>query len=289
MNPLLGLALIGGVLYLAYNSGALAQFGIGVPSATAPVSNPAGLQSNISFTSPPVAPVALPSPSQVTGVNPTQLALTAGVSVGSAAAATPASFAALGLTGAAAGAAVAGIGAVAAIAAALWAAHEQRVKQATDENSAMNLGVAGYDNAMRQINAAFNARQIQASDAITLVQQVFATYWAEVTPHIQPGRNGCNGGASCPPWPVSGNGCSGDIGAACCVGCYDLAGGSGPAVLGTADGGDGSTPFYFGTEGTIITLQHGGGVVAYQAVYGSKYGGKNRPGYRLVWSQISAA
>jgi len=290
MDVLLPVLLVGGLLYLAYNSGALTQFGISPPTPLSPLNNPGGLQPSAQFTNPPVTlprtPVVTNAP--VTSANTGQLAITGAASVGTAAISAPSSFAALGLTGAAAGAAVAGIGAVVAIGAALYAAHLARVRQAKDENSAVNLGVQGFDSDLKQVNAAYNARQIDAASAISLVKQILANYWALVTPHIQPGRNGCGGGNGCPPWPASGNGCSGSIGAACCVGCYDLAGGAQPATLAASDGGDGVNPYYFGIGGTIAVLQHGGGPVAYQYVYGSKYGGQNRPGYRLNWVQAGS-
>jgi hypothetical protein len=200
----------------------------------------------------------------------------------------PASFAALGLTGAAAGAAVAGIGVVVAIAAALWAAHEQRVAQAKSENYAVVIGVQGWDADMLKVNQLYNARQLDAASAIQLVQQIMYQYWQLVTPHIQPGRNGCSGGGGCPP-VTSANPCSGSIGAACCVGCYDLAGGPDSHVFTADQGGDGATPFYFGAQGTIIVLQHGSGRVLYQKVFASKYGGRDRAAYILNWAPVSAA
>lgn len=291
----IGILLIGGIVFLAYNAGAFTTFGIPPPTGAAggevfgtpasPYANPSGLQANVQFNTPPMAI----SDTKVTSVNPTQLALTSAGSVAGAAAMAPASFAALGLTGAAAGAAVAGIGVVVAIAAALYAAHLARAKQATDENSAMNLGVIGIDKDLAMVNAAYNSRQISASDAISLVNQLFHNYWALVTPHIQPGRNGCAGGGSCPPWPTGGNGCSGSIGAACCVGCYDLAGDSAAKVFSVADGGDGVTPMHWGVHGVIAVLQTGGGKVHFPRVYPSKYGGKDRPAYNQSWLQISHA
>lgn len=291
---MLELLLVAGVVYLAYSSGAFAAFGVlpPAPSQTplSPASFPKGLQSGVPVGG--AGPVmsgtiraGVSGGSGTTGANTTGLLVTGAATVGTAAAATPASFAAIGLSGAAAGAALAGVGVVAAIAVALWQAHEVRKKQATSENAAMNLGVQGYDEGLRQINQAFNSRQISASDAITLLNQVWQQFWQLVTPVIQPGRNGCSGGASCPPWPTGGNGCSGNIGAACCVGCYALAGDQGQAVQFPGQ----SSPLRFGIAGTIRTLQEGGGVVYYQEVYSSKYGGKDRPAYTLVWSQISAA
>jgi hypothetical protein len=275
-----------GLIYLAYESGALAPLGI-----LSPQQAPQGLQPNAQFTTPPALPPGqtnLGSLSTVTSANLGALGITSAVSVGTAAATAPSGFVALGLTGAAAGAAVAGIGAVVAIGAALWAAHEQRKKQATNENAAVNVGVQGFDQDIRTVNQAYNSRQIDAPSAIQLVQQVLAQYWALVTPVIQPGRNGCSGGQACPP-VTSTSPCSGSIGAACCVGCYDLAGnGPQPHVFQPSEGGDGVTPYYFGVGGTIQVLSQGGGRVLYQEVFGSKYGGRDRPAYILTWSQVGA-
>jgi hypothetical protein len=283
---MLELALVAGLIYLVYSSGAFAPFGISPPpqsGSVAPTVTPQGLQSNVSLVAPPVS---LPGVTAgFTAGQGEQIAVGAAGAIGSSAKV-------LGAIGVGAnfvpvvGTAVA---AVAAIASALLAGHATRLKQATDENSAMNLGVVGYDEGMQTINAAYNNRQIDGPSAIQLVQSVMAMYWQEVTPHIQPGRNGCSGGAACPPWPATGNGCSGDIGAACCVGCYDLAGGPSTAVLPVSSGGDGVNPYYYGAQGTILALQHGGNLqVVYQSVVGSKYGGKARAGYRLSWVQAGA-
>lgn len=286
---------MGGLVYLAYNSGALAPFGISAPPASTNQS-PGGLQPNVSVAAPPMvatvgnpipAPLAV-SPTPVTGINTIGILATSGAGIASAAVSAPSSFAALGLTGAAAGAAVAGIGAVVAIGAALLAAHEARKKQATSENAAVNVGVQGFDSDLKTVNTAYNNRSLDAQDAMKLVQQVFSQYWELVTPVIQPGRNGCNGGSSCPPWPAKGSGCSGSIGAACCVGCYDLAGAPTPFAFTAAQGGNGS-PMYYGIGGTLAVLAQGGGTVLYQAVVGSSYGGKNRAAYTLSWKQVAAA
>jgi hypothetical protein len=91
---------------------------------------------------------------------------------------------------------------------------------------------------------------------------------------IQPGRNGCNNGANCPPsvnpssdsstaTVAAANYCSGSIGAACCVGCADLALSVSNlqwAVKQVAKTGQPQTAFI-------------------QTVFASKYGGANRPAY----------
>lgn len=289
------LALIA-IALLALKSGALASLGIPAPIAASVNPPPGGLQPNVSLTAPPAAlPQPKTAPSSTNALSPGGgpqgsptlggsggLGVIAGLSgFGNAAAPGAAGVAsAVGTSLAASGAGfIAGgpIGAVVAgvtsLVTSLANGHKVRMQQATDENSAVNLGVQGYDQGLAQVNQAFIMRSINAVEAIQLVQQIMAYYWAEVNPHIQPGRNGCNGGAACPPY----NGCSGSIGAACCVGCYDL--------IGSNDTGN-FPPYgnmYFGILGTVQVLQQGGGSVYYQQVVGSKYGGKNRPAYVLSW------
>jgi hypothetical protein len=293
------LALIG-IALLAYKSGAFAAFGISPPIGASTNGIPSGLQSNVSISAPqPIQPVLPGGRFNAFGVgggpgsggSGGASILSGGLIQGNVAAPGAAgveaafgnSLAASGqgfATGGPIGAVVAG---VSSLISGLAQGHKIRMQQATDENSAMNLGVQGYDQSLQAINAAYVARQINAVEAIQLVQTVMQNYWAEVTPHIQPGRNGCQGGSSCPPWPASGNGCSGSIGAACCVGCYDLAGGPEPANF------SGYGTMYFGIMGTIAVLQQGGGTVYYQPVVGSKYGGRQRNAYTLQWVQSAVA
>ena len=283
--------LVLGLVYVAYNSGALRPFGIAPGVSAAPYGGAGGAQPNVSMSATPIVsapPMIAQQSFQPAPISTTSKAEIAGVGAAGAILSSSAVLLHLGIAAQAVPVVGQIVGAVAAIAAAFLAAHAMRVKQATDENSAMNLGVSGVDHEMQAINQAYNARQIDAQGAIQLLQGVMAHYWALVNPHIQPGRNGCSGGSACPPWPASGSGCTGSIGAACCVGCYDLAGGPQPAVLGAFDGGDGSTPFYFGVMGAIIVVQHGGGQSCMQGVVASQYGGKNRNGYRLNWQQVGA-
>jgi hypothetical protein len=152
------------------------------------------------------------------------------------------------------------------IASALLAAHNLRKKQATNENTAMNLGVQGWDSDTAQVNKAYNARQITAQEAIKLMGQVMAQYWALVGGQIQPGRNACQDGANCPPnwvpgtaWPSSGEG------AACLVGC---------------------APLLASYKNAVAALQANGGNSAVIEVYGNtKYGGSTRLPYTLTWQQ----
>jgi len=163
--------------------------------------------------------------------------------------------------------------AIGTIIAGLLAKHELRKKQATDENSAMNIGVQGFDSDLKTIQAAYKAGQIDAAGAIQGVQTALQGYWTVTVPHIQPGRNGCNGGSSCPgPAPAGKNPCTGNIGATCCVGCFDLA-----ATLTVADG---ILPAIQG----ISTNPAGKYVGRVAAVSASKYGGLARAEYTLDWT-----
>jgi hypothetical protein len=175
-----------------------------------------------------------------------------------------AGLAALGVSGAAAGAATLGIGAAVAIFTVLWNQHLVRKKQATSENSSMNVGVAGWDSDMRTINQYYNSHQIDAATAIKAIQQALYQYWQIVTPYIQPGRNGCQGGALCTDGV---NHCQGSFGAGCCVGCDNL---------------------LHGANDAIAKLTAGGGTSTVPTVYGSKYGGHQRNSYTLTWNPVGA-
>jgi hypothetical protein len=178
------------------------------------------------------------------------------------------------------GAATAGIGAAVGIFATLWAAHERRAAQARDENSASNIGVAGFDQDIKLVNAQYNARQIDAPTAIRALQQTMMQYWLVVTPHIQPGRNGCQGGNNCQAMQaVARTGqqaCAGDIGAACCIGCE-------PLYYSLYDDGTDTVVASPKGPGAIWVLQHGGGISQVKIVGGSKYGAQTRYGYTLSW------
>lgn len=169
----------------------------------------------------------------------------------------------------AAGASIA-VNALTKVLAGLFAAHALRAKQATNENSAMNLGVAGFDQDLSTVLTAYNSGAIDANGAIQAANQSLTNYWALVTPHIQPGRNGCSGGTGCGPvvgGPPGHGGCTsgqiactGTIGAACCVGCNDIKA---------------------SWANVIWAMQNGGGTVNICAVDASKYGGVARAGYSV--------
>ena len=171
------------------------------------------------------------------------------------------------------GAAVAvGIGLVAG----LLAAHALRAKQAKNENSAVNIGIQGFDADLKQIQQAFNSGQVDLNTAIQAAQIALSNYWQLVTPHIQPGRNGCAGGSGCPGQNVPVNYCQGSIGAACCVGCGSI------------------SRSVNGPDGVIAALQgrsthpSGPNTARIYQVYSSKYGTNSRSGYTLTFTAPAA-
>lgn len=267
-----------------YASGNLRQFGLSpgpatyrpgtIPQNTLPVA--AANQQAIIQQVEGGVPINQP----VSSINVPGMALSSAASVGTGALASAGGTATiLGLSGAALGAATAGVGAVVGIFAALWSAHEKRIAQAKNENAAVNVGVQGFDQDIRLVNAQYNAGQIDAQTAIRALQQILAQFWALTTPQIQPGRDGCSGGQACGTMQqVLASGkqpCSGSIGAACCVGCaplyYSL------YAIGNEAGVNPSG------AGAVTVLQHGGGTSVVKTVYGNKYGVVTRNGYSLIW------
>ena len=160
----------------------------------------------------------------------------------------------------------------------LLQASAARAKAAINENSAVAKGVPGWDQAIAQIVAAYNAGNLSVAQCQQLLTLALANYWSEVTPQIQSGRNGCNGGASCPAsanpsssvayaTTANSNYCSGNIGAACCVGCSDLALSTANMNWAVAQAAKSGSP-------TIAFIQ---------TVFASKYGGVNRPSYTVTF------
>lgn len=208
----------------------------------------------------------------------TSSSILSGISSGVGSLTSPSNSQDSGSSGPSTGTVLAGVGAaiVSAIGISLLAAHQQRKKQATNENSAMNLGVTGFDRDLKVVNEAFNSGQINQVQAIQLVQQIMKQYWDLVAAHIQPGRNGCAGGSACATTvrrPA--NYCSGNIGAACCVGCLDLYDSIYGTLYSSAEGG---------TPGVLYAIRNGGDSYILK-VFGSKYGGITREGYHLMWAK----
>lgn len=149
-----------------------------------------------------------------------------------------------------------------AIASVLLAASKKRAAEAENENAAVANFIPAFDQGVTTIVSAYNGGKITAAEACQLLETLWANYWSECTPQIQPGRNGCNGGAA-----INSSGsnfqCSGSWGAACCV------------------GGGVIRPSIFHLENAInANASSGKPQKAYvQPVYPSGYGGTNRQGY----------
>lgn len=157
----------------------------------------------------------------------------------------------------------------------LKAASQKRAQEATSENSAVAAAVPGWDQGALQIQNAYNGGQISATQAATLIDQLWQNYWNECGPKVQPGRNGCQSGQM----PKSQadqqfpgmKQCSGSWGAACCVGYADLANGANSIKAALTQ-----------TENTGSPA-----VASIPAVFASKYGGTNRAAYTLTFTRPS--
>jgi hypothetical protein len=161
----------------------------------------------------------------------------------------------------------------------LMAASAKRAAEARSENQAVNAGVAGWDNAVAQVIAAYNAGQITLTELYQFmgVPQVndptlpsspgllWKNYWREVGPQVQPGRNGCQTGTATQPTTQSW--CSGSYGAGCCVGYDDLK----------------NSSVYIMQAARKAESRPGVSVPAnVLVVVASKYGAANRPAYTVT-------
>lgn len=154
----------------------------------------------------------------------------------------------------------------------LLAAHSARVKGATDENSGLNNIIPAITADIQGINAAYNAGQINDSQAIAALQTVYQNYWNYMTQFR--GKPGVAGGASnCQPSNASNSGtkCDKTCTAGCCHGCnYTKS----------------------NVEACIRAIQNGGGTVTLQGEGNqtgtSKFGGGIFASYSLTWRPSAA-
>jgi hypothetical protein len=237
------------IVYFAYSSGILAQFGFGAPAPNAQAG-------------PPVV-VVPPNAQAIQADQQTNTAVVSGVATG---------LNAIPVAGPAIGAAFKALSSV------LLAASAARAKAATTENAAVAAGLPGWDTAVGQIAAAYNNGGITYTQAQQLFVTTLQNFWAEMQGKIQSGRNGCNYGTNCPPSvnPSSDQStaivgassyCSGSIGAACCVGCADLA-------LSVSN-------LQWAVAQAAKTGQPASAFI--QTVFASKYGGANRAAYNVTF------
>jgi hypothetical protein len=173
------------------------------------------------------------------------------------------------------------VGALSSLLGGLLGGMQRRAKQATDENTAENIAVAGFDSDLKTIQQAVNNGQVTPDQAVQAVSVARSNFWNTMTPHIQPGRNGCSSGASCVKDTSPNNTgdltggaiqyekgyCTGNIGGTCCIGCGSI---------------------QKSIDNVLAVLNAGGGTADIITVYGnSKYGSGTRQGYTLTFSHMS--
>lgn len=179
----------------------------------------------------------------------------------------------------------AGVAVLVGVIAGLWAAHNARVKGATQENQAINSAVSTWDAGMKAIFAAANstdpATNVPGPQAAAEVQSLWSQFWAQMSPYLHaPGvADSSMGGANCgsptlnPQGPCAGepggHKCDNSCTATCCVACQDLY----PSML----------------QAIQVLNSPGGGTVQVCAVASSKYGASSRGGYTLKYTPPTIA
>jgi hypothetical protein len=190
--------------------------------------------------------------------------ITAGASVGGKVAGSAVTSAA---TSAGWGAAAGPIGAAVAVAigviAGLIAAHEQRVHDATNENSAAETCVSSFYNVIRQIVSALNAGQLAPSDAITQLQALDQATYTALRSHV--GTPGTAWGDT--------NFATGICNSSCTVGCCLYNTYLRPNIYGSPDGV---------VTGLITVIQNGGGTWTGGGILANKYGLPATPNFSLT-------
>jgi hypothetical protein len=152
---------------------------------------------------------------------------------------------------------------------ALLAQHTARVKDATNENQAVNQIVPAFDQDVAEIVAAYNAGTYSPSECITALEQVDAQMESYLKANVGPTGTAWDGTGKCT------RGCT----VSCCVFYNDLHSAIyGPSVAPY----NGSTAAANGANGLIPVLAAGGGTAYIPTIYGSKYGLTQRPGYSVT-------
>lgn len=150
------------------------------------------------------------------------------------------------------------------------AASQKRAGEARNENQAVANAIPGWDAYINAVADYYNRGQLTAQQAIQMWENAMANYFAEVSPQIQPDRNGCNSGMiskqdADSQYPGMKQ-CSGSWGAACCVGYADL--------------WNGVMSLEYAVGQTENTGKPSPAIIP--AVLASKYGGVNRSAYTIT-------
>jgi hypothetical protein len=169
----------------------------------------------------------------------------------------------------------AGVGAVVGIIAALWSAHDARVKGAKEENQIVGDAVSTWDQGMQAIFSAANSGQITGAQAAQLCSQLLASYWTAVEqakglPGVADDSGyGTNcgsytSGQTTPCTPSGAPKCNKSCTVGCCVGCNDLY----PSTL----------------DAIAVLSSPTGGSFETCTVYSSSFGLAQRNGYQLTYT-----
>lgn len=164
----------------------------------------------------------------------------------------------------------------------LLGASKARAAAATNENAAVASYIPAFDGQIAALFKALNSGQITASQASQGLQQIIAAYWANITPKIQAGRNGCASGTGQPSFkggPSGGGacgtpaytGCTGMAtwGAACCIGSQLMA-----SVANLQ---------------WLVAQPNGGSTTVCPIIGNTKYGGASRAGYTVSYTPAGIA
>jgi hypothetical protein len=155
---------------------------------------------------------------------------------------------------------------------ALLAQHTARLKDAKDENNAVNQIIPAFDADVTQIAAAYNTGTHSLDECVAAVEAVDAQILAYL--QTQVGKPGTA-------WDGSGK-----CGKQCTVGCCVYYNNLHSALYGPqGQPYNGNLAAANGANGFIPVMLAGGGVVVIPKVYSSKYGLQARSGYTITLKQ----
>jgi len=274
MNPILVIGAIGLIYYLLQRNGTLGPLSgspFDAPGNASAAQVAAAIQNNQIRAQQQTAMILGAQPS---GPNMSFQLESAAITTGVTAAAgmeASALVAAGTVSSSVAGAATAGIGLLVGFGLMEWAAHTARVKGATAENTGIDQIIPAFDADLKEINAAYKAKQISASTAISYLSATRDNYWKYMAQFAgKPGvaTRACPGGQVGGPvghggcmsgQPICDKGCT----AGCCVGCSSINGAIANQIW------------------AVQTGYHG--PVSVCEVFGGKFGSHDRAGYQLYW------
>jgi len=159
--------------------------------------------------------------------------------------------------------------------------HSVRLKDAKNENAAIPPVVAAFDADFAAIVDAYNNGQATAADCIQALQYVDATIQANLRNSITDASGNFLPGTG---WNAS-VGVAGLCNKQCTAGCCVYHGDLGPplSLAQVALGGPGGA---WGRGDPRLQLTATGGVIKVPAVFASKYGGQDRPGYTVTLARV---